>query len=200
MTPGEAPGSGASPQTLARWLLRASALAFAGIGAAFLIAPTTMGHFVDVSVTGVTADNDVRGVYGGLQIACGTLLWSASQRNEWLRPGLRRAHYATQCHACPSGEDEVEARWAGCLVRGHERVHSLGFPSPTGPTLGGEPEESYVAFSEPNPPELSLGGGRDSRPRFANRGARAAHEAGARRSEETPTACPTVAKPLPQGQ
>ncbi len=75
-------------RTAARLLLRASALAFAGIGVAFLVAPSAMGRFVDVSLTGATADNDVRSVYGGLQIACGALLWSASRRDEWLRPGL----------------------------------------------------------------------------------------------------------------
>ncbi|MFP6630073.1 MAG: DUF4345 domain-containing protein [Myxococcota bacterium] len=73
---------------LARLLLRASALAFTGIGGAFLVAPSAMGRFVDVSLIGATADNDVRAVYGGLQIGLGVLLWTASRRDEWLRPGL----------------------------------------------------------------------------------------------------------------
>ena len=71
-----------------RLLLRACALAFAGIGGAFLVAPNAMGGFVELSLVGATADNDVRAVYGGLQIALGGLLWAASCRDEWLRPGL----------------------------------------------------------------------------------------------------------------
>ena len=71
-----------------RLLLRACALAFAGIGGAFLVAPSAMGRFVDLSLIGATADNDIRAVYGGLQIALGGLLWAASCRDEWLRPGL----------------------------------------------------------------------------------------------------------------
>ena len=47
-----------------------------------------MAGFVGISLAGASADNDMRAVYGGLQVACGALLWAASLRTAWLRPGL----------------------------------------------------------------------------------------------------------------
>jgi hypothetical protein len=73
---------------VARWFLRTAALAFAGIGSAFLAVPETMGRFIGISLAGTTADNDVRAVYGGLQLACGALLVWASMEPRWLRAGL----------------------------------------------------------------------------------------------------------------
>ncbi len=72
----------------ARLLLRLSALAFAGIGAAFLFAPAAMAGFVGVSFSGAAADNDVRALYGGLQLGCAAVLWGASVRAEWIHLGL----------------------------------------------------------------------------------------------------------------
>jgi len=72
----------------ARLVLRLSALASAGIGAAFLFEPTAMAGFVGVSVSGATADNDVRAVYGGLQLGCAAVLWGAPVRPEWIHLGL----------------------------------------------------------------------------------------------------------------
>ena len=72
----------------ARIVLRLSAVAFAGIGTAFLIAPASMGAYVGVTVSGATADNDIRAVYGGLQLGCAAVLWAASIRSESLHLGL----------------------------------------------------------------------------------------------------------------
>jgi hypothetical protein len=72
----------------ARMVLFVSALAFLGIGAPFLVAPVEMTGFVGVSLAGATADNDVRAVYGGLQIACGLILLVCASRAAWLRLGL----------------------------------------------------------------------------------------------------------------
>ena len=80
-------------------VLRASALAFFGIGAAFLVAPASMAGFVGISSGGASADNDIRAVYGGLQLACGALLWTASRRIEWLRPDATRSPDPTRCVA-----------------------------------------------------------------------------------------------------
>ena len=44
------------------FVLRVSALAFLGIGLAFLVAPSAMGARVGVSLAGAIADNDVRHV------------------------------------------------------------------------------------------------------------------------------------------
>jgi hypothetical protein len=66
----------------ARAVLALSALPFAAIGLGFLLAPEAMAARVDVSLASVTADHDVRAVYGGLQIACAVLLaWGASSRS-----------------------------------------------------------------------------------------------------------------------
>ena len=65
-----------------------AALAFAGIGAAFLVGPEAMGRHVGVSLAGAIADNDVRAVYGGLQLACGALLLLFARERRWLRAGL----------------------------------------------------------------------------------------------------------------
>lgn len=63
----------------ARAILALSALPFAAIGAAFLLAPGTMATFVDVRLASATADADVRAVYGGLQLGCALfLLWAAA--------------------------------------------------------------------------------------------------------------------------
>jgi hypothetical protein len=73
---------------LARAVLALSALPFAGIGLAFVFAPEAMAARVDVSLASVTADHDVRAVYGGLQIACAILLgWGALSRLH-VRPAL----------------------------------------------------------------------------------------------------------------
>jgi len=78
----------AEPTRLAGLLLRLSSLPFLGIGVAFLCAPAAMGALVGVALADATADNDVRSVYGGLQLACGALLFIAPSRQEWIRPGL----------------------------------------------------------------------------------------------------------------
>lgn len=55
---------------------------------AFLLLPGKLAPVVGLSLHNATADNDLRAVYGGLQIACGVLLWAASHRQVWLRVGL----------------------------------------------------------------------------------------------------------------
>lgn len=73
---------------MVRLVLFGSALAFAGIGVAFLIAPDAMAAHVGVSLSGATADNDVRAVYGGLQIGVGAFLAICGLRPDWHAPGL----------------------------------------------------------------------------------------------------------------
>lgn len=66
----------------ARFVVLASVPPFAGIGAGFLVAPAFMASLVGLELTNVTADNDVRAVYGGLSLGCAAfLLWCG------LRPG-----------------------------------------------------------------------------------------------------------------
>jgi hypothetical protein len=84
-TPGTSPPPGA---LFARLVLALSGLAFAAIGVPFLLAPAATAARVDVSLAGALADNDVRAVYGGLQVGCAAfLLWCAA-RSERVRLGL----------------------------------------------------------------------------------------------------------------
>jgi hypothetical protein len=73
---------------LAAIVLRLSALAYGGIGAAFLVAPAFMASLVGVSLETVTADNDVRAVYGGLGGGLGLFFALGSARPDWHSPAL----------------------------------------------------------------------------------------------------------------
>jgi hypothetical protein len=74
--------------SFARLVLALSALPFAGIGLAFLLAPAALAAHVDVSLGSPTADHDVRAVYGGLQLGCAALLASGAARPERARFAL----------------------------------------------------------------------------------------------------------------
>ena len=75
-------------ERFARWVLWLSALAFAAIGASFLLAPEAMAARVGVSLAGATAANDVRAVYGGLQLGIAAFLAHCARRPDALRTGL----------------------------------------------------------------------------------------------------------------
>ena len=75
-------------ERFARLVLWLSAVAFAAIGAAFLLAPVAMAARVGVSLAGATAANDVRAVYGGLQLGVGACLAWLAWRPDTLRAGL----------------------------------------------------------------------------------------------------------------
>jgi len=72
-----------------RLVLLLSAVPFAAIGAAFVAAPARMARYVDVSISGPTADADVRAVYGGLQLACAVVLLLAAKRPDRYRFGIQ---------------------------------------------------------------------------------------------------------------
>lgn len=71
-----------------RLVLYGSALAFAGIGALFLLDPAGMAARVGLQLAGAIADNDVRAVYGGLQLGCAAFLALCAARPAWHAPGL----------------------------------------------------------------------------------------------------------------
>ena len=73
---------------MARFVLIASAVAFAGIGLAFLASPVAMAERVGLGLAGTIADNDVRAVYGGLQIGIGAFLALCATRPAWFHLGL----------------------------------------------------------------------------------------------------------------
>jgi hypothetical protein len=77
-----------SAERFARLVLWLSAVAFAAIGAAFLLAPEAMAARVGVSLAGATAANDVRAVYGGLQLGIAAFLAWCVRRPDALRAGL----------------------------------------------------------------------------------------------------------------
>jgi hypothetical protein len=72
----------------AQAVLRLSALPFAAIGLAFLLAPEAMASHVGVTLARATADHDVRAVYGGLQLGCAALLWWGAAQPERVRFAL----------------------------------------------------------------------------------------------------------------
>ena len=73
---------------MVRFVLLGSAAAFAGVGVLFLLDPTGMAARVGVTLTGATADNDVRAVYGGLQLGCCAFLALCALRPAWHAPGV----------------------------------------------------------------------------------------------------------------
>lgn len=77
-----------------RWVCLLSALPFAGVGIAFLVAPATMSAHVGLEVTNVTADNDLRGVYGGLSLGCAALLAWCSMRDDRTYVGVHAQVFA----------------------------------------------------------------------------------------------------------
>jgi hypothetical protein len=74
--------------SFARLVLALSALPFAGLGLAFLLAPAALAAQVDVALGSATADHDVRAVYGGLQLGCAALLGWGAVRPERVRFAL----------------------------------------------------------------------------------------------------------------
>jgi hypothetical protein len=74
--------------SFSRLVLALSALPFAGIGLAFLLAPAALAARVGVSLGSATADHDVRAVYGGLQLGCAALLLFGAARPERVRFAL----------------------------------------------------------------------------------------------------------------
>ncbi len=73
---------------LARAILALHALTFLGLGIAFLVAPTEMAAIVDLEATTTLARNDLRAIYGGMELGIGALLLAALL-GEDLPPALR---------------------------------------------------------------------------------------------------------------
>ncbi len=67
----------------ARGVLIASAIAFLGIGLAFLFFPSQMSGAVSIQTTSGTGVGDIRTVYGGLDLATGVLLGYLALRRRW---------------------------------------------------------------------------------------------------------------------
>jgi len=71
-----------------RLVVLLSALPFVGIGLAFVAAPGAMAPLVGLEPTNVTADNDLRAVYGGLSLGCAALLAWCGVREERIGLGV----------------------------------------------------------------------------------------------------------------
>jgi len=72
----------------ARLVVLASVPPFAGIGAACLLAPAQMASLVGLELASVTADNDVRAVYGGLSLGCAAFLLWCGLKSERVAAGV----------------------------------------------------------------------------------------------------------------
>jgi hypothetical protein len=101
---------------LARAVLVLSALAYGGVGVGFLVAPATLGSWLGVSLSGATADNDVRAVYGGLGVGIAAWCLASAARPSWIRPALSLVAVTLACMAA--------ARVVSWL--------RVGFPEPIG--------------------------------------------------------------------
>jgi hypothetical protein len=75
--------------TWPRLVVLLSALPFAGVGLAFVAAPVEMARLVGLEATSVTADNDLRGVWGGLSLGCAALLAWCGARETRVDMGVR---------------------------------------------------------------------------------------------------------------
>jgi tetrahydromethanopterin S-methyltransferase subunit F len=72
----------------ARIVVLTSALPFAAVGLAFLAAPEAMAPLVGLEPTNVTADNDLRAVYGGLSLGLAVFLLWCGLREDRLQAGV----------------------------------------------------------------------------------------------------------------
>ena len=99
----------------ARLVLLGSALAFAAIGAPFLLAPAAMAGRVDVALSGALADNDVRAVYGGLQLGCAGFLAFCAGSPERVRTGLAAQLWLFGGLVVARGVSLLAAGWPGAL-------------------------------------------------------------------------------------
>ena len=68
---------------LARWVLLLTAFAYAGIGVLFLGWPDVMGRVAGLDPSDALALNDLRAVYGGLQLALAVFFVVASRQRAW---------------------------------------------------------------------------------------------------------------------
>ena len=80
---------------LARTLLFACALVFAGVGGAFLLMPAQYAQVLEISLPTAMARMDVRATYGGLELGFGIFLILCAMRRDWIRPGLWALALAT---------------------------------------------------------------------------------------------------------
>lgn len=78
----------AEPSRLARAFVGLTCAVYAVVGIPFLVAPAEMTSLVGVSLTSITADNDVRAVYGGVATGLSIFLGLATRRAAWLAPAL----------------------------------------------------------------------------------------------------------------
>ena len=99
---------------LTRIALILTAIAYAGVGLPFVAFPRAMASLVDIGLNSVTADNDLRAVYGGLGLGIAAFFLVSSAKPSW--------HRAALTAAALTFAGLVAARVLSWLV--------VGFPSP----------------------------------------------------------------------
>lgn len=77
-----------SSTRVARGVLVAMGIVFLAVGLAYLLSPVTMMSYVDVQVESATARNDIRAVYGGVNVGLGVFFLFSAARANWLAPAL----------------------------------------------------------------------------------------------------------------
>ena len=105
-----------------RTLLAVTGVVFVGIGAGFLLVPTSWAAWVEVALPTPVARIDLRATYGGFDLAFGAfLLLCALRAKGWLRPGLWASALALAGFAAGRiigmvVEGAVPAKMAGLLA------------------------------------------------------------------------------------
>src|SRR5690349_4975973 len=61
---------------------------FLAFGAAFLLFPRELAGLLEVTLGSASALADMRAMYGGLSLACGTLFVLGLRREDWFAPSL----------------------------------------------------------------------------------------------------------------
>ncbi|MEA2627286.1 MAG: hypothetical protein QOD06_3331 [Candidatus Binatota bacterium] len=71
-----------------RVLLILSAVVYAGLGLASLVAPDAMARAVGIELATPTARVDFRATYGGFEIGTAIFLLACASRDGWMQPGV----------------------------------------------------------------------------------------------------------------
>ena len=111
---------------LVRVFLYLSALVYLGLGLPFLLAPAYMTSLVGVSLGSVTADNDIRAVYGGMAIGLAVFVfWAAGRREFWV-PALMMIALSLAAMSLARCVSWIVVGWPDPIGFGLQAAETLG--------------------------------------------------------------------------
>ena len=109
-----------------RGVLWLTALAFAGFGIAFTVAPQFMASTVDIALPTDMARIDFVATYGGFELGFAFFLALCTRRNDWLDPGLVAAGWALTGFATLRAVGILTADTPGALMYGVLAMEASG--------------------------------------------------------------------------